>query len=61
MKDRLRTSRWENMFPRNPTQFRYRRFVRGPNAAPNDAFTRSQKEFKRVLGKLPGSEILKEV
>jgi hypothetical protein len=61
VKDRLRTAWWRNLFPKNPTQQSYRRFVRGPGAQANDAFTKSQREFRKALGKLPGSDILKEV
>jgi hypothetical protein len=61
MKDQLGKAKWLNRFPNNPTQNRYTRFLRGPNAKPNDAFTKSQKEFRKVLGIPPGSGILKEV
>jgi len=60
MKDRIRTAWYRNLAPRNPTQTRYRRFVRGPGAEMQDAFSQSKKAFTKRMKKMDIKNILKE-
>jgi len=51
MRDRLSFSKWVNMFPRNPTQSRYKRFVTQPYSELTSRFDDSAKEFQGILNK----------
>jgi len=49
MKDRFKRNKLWNVFPRNPIQTRYRRFVKMPNGEFKSLLTESRKGFKNVL------------
>ena len=51
MRDRLKFSKWVNMPLRNPTQTRYRRFVKMPYGEMKSGFSESGERFKGVLKK----------
>jgi hypothetical protein len=61
MKDRIRTDWFRNLAPRNPTQTRYRRFVRTPRAESMDAFSCSKRAFEKRMKKMDIVDILEEV
>lgn len=44
---KLDQSKWVNLFPRNPTQTKYLRFLKTPNAKMNTLFTDNEQEFKK--------------
>ncbi len=53
MKDRLGKNKWWNLPARNPTQNRYRRFVKTPQGKMTSRFKELGDEFKsRTIGKL---------
>lgn len=49
MKDFLGGHRWVNMFPGNPTQNRYSRFVKQPSGELKTRFNDSAKEFEKIM------------
>ena len=48
MKDRLETSWWENLFPKNPTQTRYTRFMKVPYQPIDSQFSKAKDEWDRL-------------
>ena len=49
MKDYLKTSWWENQFPKNPTQTHYIRFFKSPENKLKTKFTESEEKFDRLV------------
>jgi hypothetical protein len=60
VKDRIRTAWFRNIAPKNPTQIRYRRFVRGTGAESQDAFSKSQRAFEKRMKREEMEDLLKE-
>lgn len=50
MKDYLKTSWWDNQFPRNPTQTHYNRFLQKAGNTVRSKFTESKEKFDKEVG-----------
>jgi len=48
--------RWKNLFPRNPTQTAYLRFLKTPEAGVKSRFTESQRELSEFLDRPVGKD-----
>ena len=51
MKDYLGQHRWVNLFPKNPTQTRYLRFLQTPQGELKSSFTDSMLYFEKSMEK----------
>jgi hypothetical protein len=48
MRDILKSSWWENLFPQNPTQTRYDRFMKGPGTPIRTDYDEALERFDRM-------------